>query len=166
MMQNSTKKRALTLIELIVVIALIATISSGVVLNVRKYFIKSQVVFDRQRLESLIKMTRAYAIISETDWDLEFMMESGVTKLIWRCPEDPEKKSIFSKTALAAGTKIFFKDEKAPISRISFFASGWVFPLGDLRIENDQREMSISLKNSLELSVNSASSIEEILEKR
>lgn len=159
------KKRALTLIELLVVITLIATLAAVVGWRVKDFFAKNQLLLDRKRLESILKMGRSSAILTETDWQLCFYEEDGKTKIKWFCPEDPEAKSFFSTQTLSQGVKVFYENEKKHLSKITFFSTGAVSHLGKLRLEAKNYNGEIYLDKILNLSLNLAPSIEEIFEK-
>lgn len=165
MISSKNRKKTLTLVEVLLVMSLLAIASGMIGWSVKKYFEKNQFVSEWKRIESLIRMGRTNAILSESDWELHLISQKGALQLSWVCPQDPEAKSFLSRTGLSKGVQVLSKSTQNPIHTITFYSSGWVDPLETICIVKEEHKKELVLSEILALSINNAPSVEEILEK-
>jgi prepilin-type N-terminal cleavage/methylation domain-containing protein len=122
---RAKNKRALTLLELIVVIAIVAISASLVAYRMQGAISTKHFTADIERLQTRLTLAQKLALSTQSDWNLRLYQKQGM----WILESVSEEGKALAPLKFDS-MDIFFNEKKVKEVAFEFFATGKIFPQG------------------------------------
>jgi type II secretory pathway pseudopilin PulG len=137
------RKRALTLLEIMLVVALLAMVGGVVFWRIDRFIAHKRLEVDASTLKSSLLHARALALYSHADTQVKLRPSKNGWSLEVHRPEDPTVAPLRWPTSIGKCT-VFFNE--IPVEEITFqlYSSGAVLPQGTITLQTEAQTLKIS----------------------